>query len=82
MVTFSFSGCSTISIPNLDFNTLCAPSNTVLNCLDPCSPNTFKVISFRLITCREYSLASASRTSFLIIKSVPLRACVPSAWLS
>lgn len=78
-VTFSFPGNSTICIPNRARNSFCAPSKIALNCLDPCSPNTLALISVRRITCREYSLASARRTSFFTITSRLLGALVPSS---
>ena len=78
-VTFSFPGNSAICIPNRARSSFCAPSKTALNCLDPCSPNTLALISVRRITCREYSLASARRTSFFTITSRLLGALVPSS---
>lgn len=69
MVTFSFPGSSTISIPNRFLRTVCASSKTALNRRDPCSPKTFALISVRRIGCREYSLANARRTIFLTITS-------------
>lgn len=68
-VTFSRCGNSTNSIPNRVRSAFCASSNTPLNGRDPCSPSTFVDTSARRIGCREYSLASASRTSFLTITS-------------
>ena len=78
-VTFSFPGNSAICIPNRARSSFCAPSKTALNCLDPCSPNTLVLISVRRITCREYSLASARRTSFFTITSRLFGALVPSS---
>lgn len=78
-VTFSFPGNSAICIPNRARSSFCAPSKTALNCLDPCSPNTLVLISVRRTTCREYSLASARRTSFFTITSRLLGALVPSS---
>ena len=78
-VTFSFPGNSAICNPNRERSSFCAPSKIALNCLDPCSPNTFVLISVRRITCREYSLASARRTSFFTITSRLLGALVSSS---
>lgn len=77
-VTLSLAGNSTISIPNTLRSSICACSNTFLNCL-PADPRTFSLTSALLIGRRWYSQARASRTSLLTICSALLSAWVPAS---
>lgn len=72
MLNFSLDGNSSIAIANFALNTFCASSNTSLNWRAPVSPKTFALTSALLMGMREYSHASARRTSFFTIVSMPV----------